>query len=267
MKTIYFISGLPRSGSTLLANILAQNPRFHAGATSGLIEIMFSVRNQWDKLPEFQAMPEPLSKARKRLVLRSILFGYYGRIRQSVIFDKSRGWLAHIEMLNAILPQPAKIIVPIRDLRDILASFEKLWRAASAERQIAGEGKNYFQFQTVAGRCQFWMRPDQPVGLAYNRLKDAVHRGHSPSMLPIPYEYLTQKPQSAMRDIYSFLGEPFYQHNFNHVEQVTIENDRVHGFDDLHTIKTAVTPQQPQWPTMLGSAADEYARLNNLFME
>jgi len=30
---IHFISGLPRSGSTLLAGILWQNPRFHAGMT------------------------------------------------------------------------------------------------------------------------------------------------------------------------------------------------------------------------------------------
>ena len=30
---IHFISGLPRSGSTLLSAILRQNPRFHAGMT------------------------------------------------------------------------------------------------------------------------------------------------------------------------------------------------------------------------------------------
>jgi len=31
---IHFIAGLPRSGSTLLAGILRQNPRFHAAMTS-----------------------------------------------------------------------------------------------------------------------------------------------------------------------------------------------------------------------------------------
>src|SRR3569832_2806671 len=34
MKKYHFISGLPRSGSTLLAALLLQNPRFHAGMTS-----------------------------------------------------------------------------------------------------------------------------------------------------------------------------------------------------------------------------------------
>ena len=35
-RTFHFISGLPRSGSTLLAALLKQNPRFHASMTSGL---------------------------------------------------------------------------------------------------------------------------------------------------------------------------------------------------------------------------------------
>jgi sulfotransferase len=30
MQKMHFISGLPRSGSTLLAGILRQNPQFHA---------------------------------------------------------------------------------------------------------------------------------------------------------------------------------------------------------------------------------------------
>ena len=37
---MHFISGLPRSGSTLLAAILRQNPRFHA-AMSGPLQTMF----------------------------------------------------------------------------------------------------------------------------------------------------------------------------------------------------------------------------------
>jgi sulfotransferase len=40
---IHFVSGLPRSGSTLLAAILRQNPRFHAamtGPVGPLVEAM-----------------------------------------------------------------------------------------------------------------------------------------------------------------------------------------------------------------------------------
>ncbi len=34
MPTFHFISGLPRSGSTLMGAVLKQNPRFHAGMSS-----------------------------------------------------------------------------------------------------------------------------------------------------------------------------------------------------------------------------------------
>ncbi|HEY2623443.1 MAG TPA: sulfotransferase, partial [Dyella sp.] len=39
-RKFHFISGLPRSGTTLLAAILNQNPRFRAGMTSPLADIM-----------------------------------------------------------------------------------------------------------------------------------------------------------------------------------------------------------------------------------
>jgi sulfotransferase len=56
-KKYFFVSGLPRSGSTLLENLLAQNPRFHATATSGIMDVMFATRNNWSNMIEFQASP------------------------------------------------------------------------------------------------------------------------------------------------------------------------------------------------------------------
>lgn len=131
-KTIHFVSGLPRSGSTLLCNLLAQNPRFHATATSAILDVMFAVRNQWDKLVEFQAaVDKAANEAAKLRVLRGILQAYYDEVTLPVIFDKSRSWLAHLELAEAVLGDKAKVLVPVRDVRDVLSSFEKLWRAKS----------------------------------------------------------------------------------------------------------------------------------------
>jgi sulfotransferase len=53
VRTIRFISGLPRSGSTLLAALLRQNPRFHAnmsGPLAGMVNAMLgemSDRNEF----------------------------------------------------------------------------------------------------------------------------------------------------------------------------------------------------------------------------
>ena len=43
-KVIHFISGLPRSGSTLLAGILRQNPRFHAGMSSPVASLFMALQ-------------------------------------------------------------------------------------------------------------------------------------------------------------------------------------------------------------------------------
>jgi len=168
--TFHFISGLPRSGSTLLANVSAQNPRFHTTQTSGIAEIMFLVRNNWDKMVEWRAHPDEEGKIR---VLRGILESYYANVEKPVIFDKSRVWVSLLEMAETVLGYKPKVVVPVRDIRDVLASMEKIWRKTAGTAQTAHEQAHYLQFQSVEGRLNAWMN-DLPVGVAYNRVKDAV---------------------------------------------------------------------------------------------
>ena len=44
---IHFLSSLPRSGSTLLASLLNQNPDVFASNTSNLCEVMGAVIDAW----------------------------------------------------------------------------------------------------------------------------------------------------------------------------------------------------------------------------
>ena len=258
-KKFYFVSGLPRSGSTLLENILAQNPRFHATSTSGVMDVMFSVRNQWDRLIEFKASPNEPAKIR---VMRGNLENFYEDIDKPIIFDKSRAWLANLEMAEEVLGYKAKVIVPVRDMRDVLASFEKRWRDTASTSQIGQESQFYFEFQTAQGRADVWMRPEQPVGVAYNRITDAMQRGFKDRMFLVDFDDLTRNPKQALEQIYTFLEEEPFEHNFDHVEQVTYENDAVHGIKDLHKIRSKVEPMEPQWPKVLGPFADKYKELN-----
>lgn len=256
---IHFVSGLPRSGSTLLCNLLNQNPRFYVTSTSGILDILFTVRNAWDGVLEFKASP---NEEGKRRVLKGILESYYSDVQQPLIFDKSRGWLAYLEMAEMVLEREAKVLVPVRDLRDVIASFEKLWRKNSDSRQFGQEANNYFKWQTIEGRCEIWCSQEQPVGIAYNRIKDAIQRGFKDRLHFVPYEELTAYPAKTMAKIYSFLEEqtPFV-HNFDTIEQTVFEDDLIHGIPDLHTIRTAVEPQQSQWQEILGDAGKQYAGL------
>ena len=257
--TLHLVSGLPRAGSTLLCNILAQNPQFHATATSGILEMLFQVRNGWDRVEEFRAMDDRQSRAAKQRVLAGMLSGYFADVDRPIVFDKSRGWLAHLEMAEALLGYKPRVLVPVRDIRDVLASFERLWRQTAALAQTTDEAANYQGYQLLENRLNTWAGVGGPVGMAFNRIRDALDRGWGQQLHFVRYEALTAKPAETMAGVYRFLGEPAFAHEFEHVEQVTIEDDRVFGFVGLHTIKPQVRPQGPSWPAILGKHADKYA--------
>jgi len=261
-KKFTFISGLPRSGSTLLCNILAQNPEAQVSkATSGLHDVLFGVRNQWDRLVEHQA--EGVDQNRLKRVLQSIFYSYLDPDNgKNLIVDKGRGWLSLIEMLEFVLDQPCKILCPVRDVAEILASFEKLWRKTTAKTQWNFEQNDYFNGQTVEGRCEIWARKDQPVGLAYNRVKDALQRGHSSKILFVEFNDLTSYPERTLEEIYKFLGIASFKHDFDNVAQYTIEDDEnVHRIVGLHTIRPKVSPVPRSTTETLGEVAKKYRNL------
>lgn len=257
MKKFCFISGLPRAGSTLLANILAQNPRFHPTQTSGLVDVMFLVRNHWHQLKEHQAAPNEVAR---HLVMRGILEAYYRDVEAPIIFDKGRSWLAHIEMVEDALRTPVKILVPLRPISDVLSSMEKLHRETAKVKQPPGEAENYFQMQTVAGRCDYWFRPDKLVGLAYRRIHDALQRGFKDRLYFVDFDKLTSAPERTLAAIYSFLEEKFFQHDFDNVAQVTKENDDIYGYLDLHKIRPKVAFKDSDALAILGrELTDKYS--------
>lgn len=252
MKKHYFISGLPRSGSTLLCNILHQNPKFYvSSATSGCHDVLFNIRNQWDKLIEHQA--EGLNYDQLKRVLSSALDSYH-YTDKNLIIDKGRGWLSLIEMIEFIKDETPKIIVPVRNICEILSSFEMLWRKSTGKTQWLFESSDYFKSQTVEGRCEIWSGATQPVGLAYNRVRDAISRNKLKSLLFVEMDELTCSPKETMNKIYNFLEEESFNHNFDNVEQVTKEDDtNVHRIPGLHSIRSKVEPVPHKSLQVLGN--------------
>jgi len=261
MKNYYFISGLPRSGSTLLCNILAQNPDFYVSkSTSGCHDVLFGIRNQWDRLVEHQAGGIDYDQLKR--VLRSALDSYHNTDK-NMVWDKGRGWLSVLEMAQFVLGSDIKVIVPVRNVNEILASFEGLWRKTTGFTQWNFEQGDYFKAQTVGGRCEIWASNNQPLGLAYNRVIDALSRGFAKNMLFIEFDNLTTKPLDTMMQIYNFVGLPYYDHKFDVVEQVTQEDDEnVHRIPGLHTIRPKVEPVPHKAANILGrDLANKYANL------
>jgi hypothetical protein len=114
------------------------------------------------------------------------------------------------------------------------------------------------EFQSLEGRCNIWLQPAHVVGLSYIRIQDALTRGFRDRMHFVHFDHLTQNPTRALQEIYRFLEDRPFRHDFDHVEQVISENDLFHGMDGLHDIRSAVRPVPSRAKEILGNLVDKY---------
>lgn len=249
-KQYFFLSGLPRSGSTILAGLLGQNPNIHVSGTSGILNILQNIRNFWGDVPEFSALAPEISSVRKVGAMRGVLDGFYDDVSQNVVIDKCRGWPGQFEMAETILGEKPRAIITVRDIRDVLASFERLWREMKSKNMIPPHEKGSpVEYQTVEGRCRLLISQNQVVGGSVAMICDAVVRGWRDQMLFVEYDDLCLNPIGALEYIYDFFGLPrFKDHDPRNVIQSVVENDLPYGWVDLHKIRPVVAPQESQWP-------------------
>ena len=97
---VHFISGLPRSGSTLLAALLRQNPRFHAGMSSPVGSLFMALQGAMSKRNEAAVF---IDEAQKRELLKGLFDNYYHAIHPNkLVFDTNRAWCTKLPALDRI---------------------------------------------------------------------------------------------------------------------------------------------------------------------
>jgi sulfotransferase len=259
VEKIFFNSSLPRSGSTLLQNLLAQNPDFYCTPTSGVLELVFGARANYTNSPEFKAQDADLMKMAFRGFCRDGMFGFYNSITdKKYVLDKSRGWGYYQPFLDFFYPNP-KIICMIRDPRCIFASMENNYRKNPDHSNMTNDSE--MRNITTEQRIDTWAG-SQPVGLAFERLRQVIKEQRDKSMLFIKYEDLTKNPADQVKRIYEYLEIEPYDHDFNNVQQVTQEDDLVYGIFGDHKIQTKVEAKIPKYKEILGVNSSSWIKNN-----
>jgi sulfotransferase len=239
MRPVHFISGLPRSGSTLVAALLRQNPRFHAHMSSPLAGMVDAMLGEMSDRNEFSVL---VDDEQRRRVLRGLFESYYGtEFAAEVIFDTSRVWCSKLPVLNELLPE-FKIIACVRQLSWIVDSLER------AVRKNALRPSFMFNFQTagtVYNRVEAIANGDGVVGYSYNALKEAFYGEHAQHLMLLQYETLVRDPARAMAAVYDFIGAPSFQHDFDNVHFDVGEYDERTGMPGLHAVgRKVVAPER-----------------------
>jgi sulfotransferase len=260
IKQVFFQSSLPRAGSTLLQNIMGQNPDFYVTPTSGVLELAYAARNNYTNSPEFKAQESNLMRSGFISFCREGLLGFFNGVTDKpYALDKSRGWGIHYGFLNSFYPDP-KIICMVRDLRGIYASMEKNFRKNQhLDSGIVDHSK--MTGTTTEKRIDVWAA-SPPVGLAIERLYQIIKDGTAKKILFVRYEDLAQDPTRELTRIYSYLGVPYFAHDFDNIEQITQEDDTVYGIYGDHTIRKKLAPLPKDYQEVLGKSACEWIKSN-----
>ncbi len=239
---LHVVTGLPRAGSTLLCNLLNQNPRFWATTTSILPQIVGAVSSVLSHSIEFKAMLDRRKKETNERVaqsMRAFVTEWHKVHDRPVIFDKSRGWPFQALLLRQLFPQ-AKLLVLVRDLKTIFSSCEKQHqRTALYDEAQKPIGK------TVLARYQHMFGAEGLIGGPLNGVMDLVRRDQK-NVLFIRYEEFASDPQGTMARVYGHLGEEEFEHEFDDVKNTSEDPDGLYMYKFPHTGSGKIEPPDLQ---------------------
>ena len=255
VEKIFFQSSMPRSGSTMLQNLLAQNPDVHTTPTSGLIELIYGARLNFSDQPEFLSQDKNEMEKAFNAFCRAGIHGYASALTDKKYFiDKGRSWLYYSDWIEKFLPYKPKVISMVRDLRDVFCSQEKLFRK---DKIVDNKVMNWLELRntTIEKRCDFFASAP-PIGTFMDKLIDSIRIPEkTKNILFVRYEDLCLNPEFEMRKIYNFLEIPFFNHNFDFIPQVTHEDDNIHISMADHIIRPKLEIKNSDALQILGEGA------------
>lgn len=236
-QRIHFISGLPRSGSTLLAALLRQNPRFHADMSGPLAGLFTSLLGDMSERNEFSMF---INEGKRQRVLRGLFENFYADESADVVFDTNRAWCMRMTALTTLFPD-SKVIACVRQVPWIVDSIERLVQQNAFQPSAIF---NYNAGGTVYARANGIAGSDGLLGFAYDALKEAFYGEQASRLMLVQYETLVRQPAKALAAIYDFIGESPYPHNVEQVEYDATAFDTKAGTPGLHTVRPKIEARE-----------------------
>ncbi|MDP2848188.1 MAG: sulfotransferase [Humidesulfovibrio sp.] len=237
---IHFISGLPRSGSTLLCALLRQNPRFTAAMTSPVASLCTAMHEGMCG-GEFGVF---FDDARRKTMLKGVFDSYYGEDATGrVIFDTNRVWTARMALLDTMYPG-ARIICCVRDVAWIIDSVERMLQKNPLQLS------RIFDYQpgnSIYARAETLMNADSGlIGRALSALREAWFGDFASRLIVVPYDTLAREPKQTLERLYAELGETPFEHNLNKVIYDEPDFDANLGMPGLHKVREKVEYRERQ---------------------
>ena len=200
------VCGLPRAGSTLVCQLLAQHPDVHCEVhSSPLCNALLGMRRM---LSDDQFLLSQLDRSFEAAYghlqtgMQGFLRGWYGDTGKQAVVDKNRAWLHCVETLLAIAPE-AKLIVCVRELGQIYGSIE-----SQHQKTILLDFMDHLADYDRFGRADMLFAKDKAIGAplisvhALQDLPDAVLQ----RIYVLRFEDLVDRPRECAAHLFQWLG-------------------------------------------------------------
>ena len=222
VKQFVALSGLPRTGSTLLSAILSQNPEIHAEGNSAVCQLMWDMQQSIVNSEQIKASNKNVLDA----LVKPIPHTYYADVTKPIVVDKCRSWTlpANVEILNHYFDNTPKVIVLVRPLVEIVASFMALRKAngwINLESGLLDDGSEPIM-RSLAG--VEWAR-----------------KNNNGEFLFITYDELVDDIQTSLDRIYEHCGWQPFAHNLDNIVNLDKENDAVYALNGQHDIRSQIS--------------------------
>lgn len=222
---IHFLSGLPRSGSTLLAAILNQHPQIKVSATSPLIDVMGAIAMTWEQNPSVKASAD---QDEVFALLKTVMDAHYAKEQKPIILDKSRGWPDPkiIETMTKVIGAKPKIVATVRNIPDCAASFVRVAKPDNV--------KDFVRTSQLIGHLK----------QSYVTLQ-AGYSAHPECFLFVDYDDLLRQPEIELQRVCAFLNADAFDFDYSNIDgSVVAERDEeAWGIKDLHDVKAKLGRQ------------------------
>lgn len=231
---IHMISGLPRSGSTLLAAILRQNPCFHAAVSTPLADLVANLIRDMSAHEGAILM----SPGQRERMVKALVEAYYSDMNGRLVFDTGRRWCALLPALSTLFPA-VRVICCVRSPAWILDSIERAIQRNPllAARMFGHEITNVYQ-RTEKMVKDFLIAPSMGA------LRQAWFGEHASRLIAVRYDSLVRDPEAVIGALYGELGEPRFTHDFNRVEYDEPAYDDYLGVPGLHRVSGGVRAEK-----------------------
>jgi sulfotransferase len=219
---IILLAGLPRTGSTLLLNILVQNPEFYAESNSGLCQIMWDAKVSCEQNAVEQLTANKRLEKTRDLLITKIPEIYYSEVSNRKIIDKCRPWIksANIELARKYISEDVKSIVMIRPIDEIVKSIISLQKKDYNQENIFND---YYEL----------------IINSYQSTIDCLQKNRK-NILIVEYKNLAEETEKTIKQIYKFINENYYHHNYSDVKSVISEDVSVYNSKNIHKIRPKI---------------------------